>query len=62
MYLHGKTEIVKVKSVINNADNTKYDLDELTATTSTGDLAALNGYLFGNAISFQEDCRRSQLQ
>lgn len=51
MYLDGKTEIVKVKSVINNADNTKYDLDELTATTSTGDLAALNGYLLGNAIS-----------
>ena len=51
MYLDGKTEVVKVKSVMYNATNTKYDLNELRATTHTGDLAALNGYLNGNAIT-----------
>lgn len=51
MYQDGKTEVVKVNSVIDNANNTKYDLDDLTATGTSGDLAVLNGYLFGKPIS-----------
>ena len=51
MFANGKTEVVKITAVMDNATNTKWDLNDLAPTGTTTDLGALNGYLTGAAIT-----------
>ena len=52
MYQDGKTEVVKVKSVIDNASNSKYDLEDIRLNRSNpDDLVALDAYLVGQNIA-----------
>ena len=55
MYLDGKTEVVKVKSVMDNASNRKWDLEDIALDSSTAaltsDVDALNTYLLGGNIT-----------
>ena len=52
MYQDGKTEVVKVKSVIDNASNNKWDLEDIRLnSTNPDDLVALDAYLVGQSIA-----------
>ena len=55
MYQDGKTEVVKVKSVIDNTSNNKWDLDAVCLNSATAaatdDLLALDAYLIGKNIT-----------
>ena len=55
MYMDGKTEVVKVKSVMDNASNSKWDLEDIALDNSTAalttDVDALNTYLLGGNIT-----------
>ena len=55
MYQDGKTEVVKVKSVIDNTSNNKWDLEAVrlnnATAAATDDLLALDAYLIGKNIT-----------